>query len=226
MIDATGLLTGSKVLEERDSNYNGHLVVKRDLAWGTYIQADGLTQSGGVVGSIWKNVFRKLPNSSFIVHNSLVLGLGGGTIAKLVLKKYPDAKITGIEIDPLMVALGEKYLGLDSNKVGIVVEDALDYCEQFIGLPVKSVHQFDLIFVDLYCGDKFPDKFENERFLKLIKRRLGKGGIAVFNRLYYGDKRKEAIKFGNKLEGIFTNVKWVYPEANLMFICSDIKKQS
>ena len=223
MIDATGLLTGSKVLLECDSKYNGHLVVKRDLAWGTYIQADGLTQSGGVVGSIWKNVFRKLPNSSFIVHNSLVLGLGGGTIAKLLMEKWhasvgpgrgkPKVKITGVEIDPLMVALGEKYLGLDTKNIEVVIGDAYGYTKKSKG------KKFDLLFVDLYCGDEFPKKFEEKRFLEQVKSLLAKGGVAVFNRLYYDRKRSEAVKFGNKLERIFPKVEWVYPKANLMFIC-------
>ena len=31
--------------------------------------------------------------------------------------------------------------------------------------------------------------------------------------------RTEAVKFGNKLEKIFSKVDWFYPQANLMFIC-------
>ena len=45
-------MLGIKILEERESKYNGHLRVVKTLGMGIYIQADGLTQSGGIVERI------------------------------------------------------------------------------------------------------------------------------------------------------------------------------
>ena len=42
-------LIGTKVLEERHSKFNGDIKVVRRLGFGTYIQVEGVTQSGGVV---------------------------------------------------------------------------------------------------------------------------------------------------------------------------------
>ena len=90
---------GYKILEEKKSKYNGSLKVIRAIGLGTYIQAENLTQSGGIIESMWRSTLRTVHRSLFTVHNVLILGLGGGTIVKLIHKNWPNAKITGIDID-------------------------------------------------------------------------------------------------------------------------------
>lgn len=209
-------MIGIKILEERKSKHNGDIKVVRSLGLGTYIQAGGITQSGGIVKEFWKKTLRKVRSEKLKVKSCLILGLGGGTVAKLVRKYWPETKITGVDIDPEMVDLGRKYLGLDSSRVKIKIQDAFDFCTSTYQL-VPNV--YDLILVDLYVGDKIPKEFESKRFRRLVHGLLTDSGIAVFNRLYFDRKRPEAIKFGNKLEKIFEKVDWFYPQANLMFLC-------
>lgn len=197
-------MLGTKILEERKSEFNGDIKVIRSLGFGTYIQVNGLTQSGGVVESIWKETLKKIKKEK--INKVLILGLGGGTVAKLAKKYWPKSEITGVEIDPVMVELGGKYLGLTDTKV--IIQDAYGFIK-------KNAEIYDLVIVDLYVGDKFPEKFEKEEFLK----KLTKNKLIVFNRLYFGEKRKETVRFGNKLEKIFSKADWFYPQANLMFIC-------
>ena len=197
-------MLGTKILEERKSKFNGDIKVLRSLGCGTYIQVNNLTQSGGVVEAIWKETLRKIRKEK--IKSVLILGLGGGTVAKLAKKYWPESEITGIEIDPMIVELGKKYLGLKNTK--IIIQDAYDYIK-------KNKEKYDFVIVDLYVGDEFPKKFEDEKFLK----KLTKNKLVIFNRLYFGEKRKEAVKFGNKLERIFSKVNWFYPQANLMFLC-------
>lgn len=206
------IMLGTKILEERESKYNGHLRVVRTFGMGNYIQAGGLTQSGGIVESIWKSTLRQITNSKLQITNILILGLGGGTLAKLLRKKFPNSKITGVEIDPIMVELGKKYLKLDDYNIDIKVADVNNY--------TLYANRFDLVIVDMYSGDNFPKEFESEEFLK----KLTKFPIVIINRLYYGDKRPDTVRFGNKLEKIFKKVVWHYPEANLMFILSNEKQ--
>lgn len=204
------LLAGQKVLEEKKSKFNGEIKVVRNLAFGTYLQAGGITQSGGVVRDIWKNTLKEIKKrNKNNIKNCLILGLGGGTLAKLIKEDWPKAKITGIDIDPVMVEMGKKYLGLE--KVKVEIADAYDW------IVKNKKEDFDLVLVDIYQGREFPKKFEEEKFLKL----LTKFKVVVFNCLYYGEKRKEAVKFGKKLEKIFSKVEYFYPEANLMFICQE-----
>jgi spermidine synthase len=195
-------MLGTKILEERESKYNGHLKVVKTLGMGTYIQAGGLTQSGGIVETIWKSTLKQIKDTC---ENILILGLGGGTLAKLLRKKYPKAKITGVEIDPIMIELGKKYLDLDKYNIDIKIQDA------FIFLKNNKNKKYDLLIVDTYFGDKVAEIAGSDPAM---------AEITVFNRLYFGDKRPDTVRFGNNLEKIFKKVTWFYPEANLMFICS------
>lgn len=199
-------MLGIKILEEEKSKFNGNLRVVKSFGLGTYIQAEGLTQSGGVVEGIWKQTLRQVKDKRREIKNVLILGLGGGTVAKLIRKFWPEAKITGVDIDPMIVELGQKYLGLDEVDVDIKIQDAAK--------PIPD--KFDLVIVDLYRGDQFPKEFEDEKFLKS----LTKNKLVVFNRLYYKDKKLSAEEFGKKLQKFFRNVEYFYPEANLMFLCS------
>ncbi len=216
-------LTGTKILEEVDSPINGKIKVVKGLAFGTYIQVDGLTQSGGILKDVWKKPLKRISNFQFPISNVLILGLGGGTVAGLVKEFWPDAKITGVDLDPKMVEMGRKYLGLEKYKVNVVIGDAFDFVKnskfQISTTKSPKFSKFDLILVDLYIGREFPKKFEEESFLLTIKKLIAREGLAIFNRLYYGEKRPEAVRFGNKLEKIFKSVDVVYPEANVMFVC-------
>lgn len=205
-------MIGVKILEERKSPINGKIQVIRSLGLGTYIQADGITQSGGIVESFWRKTLKRILNSKLQIKNCLILGLGGGSAAKWVRKLWPEAKITGVDIDPVMVELGSRYLNLDTSKTKIIIANAANY--------TLYAKRYDLILVDLYVADKFPEKFKTDEFLRLVKQLMTKDSIAIFNRLYYGDKRPLAVKFGQKLQKIFPKVDAFYPEANIMYICS------
>lgn len=209
-------MLGTIILEERESKYNGHLKVVKTWGMGTYIQAGGLTQSGGIVESIWKQTLKKIskawPNNNLVndkklnAKSILILGLGGGTLAKLLRKKYPDAKIIGVEIDPIMIELGKKYLDLDRYDIDIKIIDAFKFLK-------NSKQKYDLLIVDTYLGDKVVEIAE------IAGSDPAMAEITVFNRLYYGNKRPDTVRFGNRLEKIFKKVTWFYPEANLMFLC-------
>mgnify|MGYP001587547899 CR=1 FL=1 len=208
-------LLGTEILEERTSPINGKIKVVKSLGFGTYIQVNNLTQSGGVIEDIWRSTLRTINKQLPTINNCLILGLGGGTAAKLVRKFWPEAKITGVDIDPIMVELGTRHLGLGNSKVKTIIGDAYQYSLKH---KAKS-EKFDLVLVDLYIGYKFPRRFETQNYIHLVRNILSRSGIAVFNRLYYGEKRPEAMKFGKKLEKVFSKVEYFYPEANVMFIC-------
>ena len=212
----TDLLTGQKVLEETQSKYNGEIKVINDLTWGKIIKAGELTQSGGIVAKIWQQALKKVLKEKPIVKKCLILGLGGGSAAKLTRQYWVTSQIVGVDIDERIVNLGKKYLGLGKVDMHIEIMDA----EAFVIKNLKlKITNYDLIIVDLYNGDKFPEKFEKEEFAKNIKKLLNKKGIAVFNRLYGTDHRPDSMRFGRRLEKIFKKVDYIFPQANLVFVC-------
>jgi len=225
----TNLLEGRRVVARVSSPVNGELEVIKDLAFGTYIHGGGLPQSGGLAEEIWKSTLNRVKDlpaqagqESRRVKGCLIVGLGGGSIAKLVRKNWKDAKITGVDVDPVIVELGKKYMKLDKQNVNIIIGDAYKLITNYQLLIPSG---YDLICFDTYVGADFPKKFESVLFLRQVKKLLSEDGIAIFNRLYGPEDRDDAIKFESNLMEVFPEVTRLYPEANIMFVCSqqDVK---
>jgi spermidine synthase len=168
------------------------------------------------VRTIWKYAFDRVKQETE-VSQALILGLGGGSIAKLIRENWKDSKITGVDVDPVIVELGKDYLGLSHLNVDILIGDAYEFLEK-----AKKV-TYDLVCVDTYVGDSFPKQFESPNFLENVKKCLSENGVAVFNRLYYSDKRKAADAFEVELSKHFKFVKSLYPELSALYVCSDKK---
>ncbi len=200
------------IIEEVDSPFNGKLSVERDIAWGVHIRAGGLTQTGGIVNDVWKRTLRFLKEKKPSIGNCLILGLGGGSIAHELVKLWPWIEIKGVDIDEAIVNLGKKYLGLEKSNVYIVIGDASEFIK-------KEKKKYDLVCIDMYKGEDVPEEFTTLEFIKKIKKLLTKDGVAIFNRLYGPEDRLTSMRFGKRLEKVFKQVDYVYPQANVMFVC-------
>lgn len=190
------------------------------------LQVDNLTQSGGLLKNIWNSGLQELNNLTIKqpaspagrFNNVLVLGVGGGTVIQLIEKYFPNAKITGIEIDPEMIELGRKYLNLSENSnLKIIIADAISWVN-------KKYHSsnhgtFDLILVDLYIGNQSPRALINKEFLEKLKTLLSNHGIVIFNRLRNRETKEEIDKFIKKLKTIYPEVSIKKPLVNYLIIC-------
>lgn len=202
-----------QIIEERESPFNGKIKVVKTLE-GVRITVEGVSQSGWLVKKVWNSALKKVKKEKDEIKEALVLGLGGGSAAKLVSKYWPAARITGVDIDCQMIELGEKYLGLgDVINLTKVVGDAEEYVDK-----IEGKKSFNLVLVDVYKGVRIPDKFARINFLKKIKNILSPGGIACFNHLYSAIEKEEADIFGEKVRKVFSASTSVKPEANIIFI--------
>jgi spermidine synthase len=197
-----------KILEQKQSVHSGLIKVVRSGGY-NYISTGPLTQSGGIVRELWWDLLKKVgkPNKSW-----LILGLSGGTIAQIVNKLFPPADITGVEIDPVMIDFGKKYLDLDKIPgLEIVIDDAQHY------LSHSAIQPFNYILVDMYLGDKLPEFVYSPDFLKRLKLL---SPYIIFNHLFYDyPKRQNAKKLVAELEKIFSHVKLIRKLTNLLIIC-------
>lgn len=205
-------LFGNTILHEEESAFNGKLTVMKNLSYGTFILGGGLTQSGGAAEIIWRASLGEIKNKRFRATSAFVFGFGGGSIAKILEEWWKNIKIEGVDIDPVIVRLGQKYLARTSAQV--VIEDAKIYLDKL----TKSKKKYDLVLVDMYKGDTVPSEFEQKVFLEKVSSITNKNGFAIFNRLYYGEKRPIAMKFLKLLESIFGEVDPIFTEGNVMFI--------
>ena len=201
-----------QVLETVTSKFSGEIKVIKSFG-DTYISTGYLTQSGGLVKDVWTPVIKSLSRTYHLEPKTcLILGLAGGTVAKMLSDKFHPREIVGVEIDPIMIDLGKKYLGLgDIPDLEIIVEDAYLYIK-------NNESCIDLILVDLYIGDQLPEFVYSPKFIDKI---LKFGKIVVINHLFYDDAKKAAAQtLIELLKPLFPEIRLHRVLTNLMIICN------
>jgi len=159
----------------------------------------------------------------------LILGFGAGTVAHLLTRRLPGMGIDGVELDPVIVEVGEKFLDLGRvSDFNIICADAARVVASPADYELRFTN-YDVIVVDLYCGGRFPEQFESPEFLLGVNNFLAPGGVAVFNRVFRRGRKDALDRFIEKVERIFgkvelTEVTGPYGFSNLLVIAGWIRK--
>ncbi len=201
-----------KKIVEIYSAVNGKIQIN-EIFGKKYIVVGNLTQSGQSVNQMWKKFFRKIKLIDSNPQQILLLGVAGGTLIHILNNIFPNAKIIGVDIDPLIVNLGKKYFDLDKVKnTQIKISDAQHFVQE---LSQKKNIKFDLIISDLFMGRNIPKFTENKIFLKNLFKLLNPGGLMIFNRLYFQNYKSEARVFLDKIKEMFKDINSYHLDFNI-----------
>jgi spermidine synthase len=107
----------------------------------------------------------------------LLLGLGGGSIAKQLASKGMDVDVC--ELDKRIAYIARKYFYL-SDKVNITVDDARHYIK-------TCKKKYDLIVFDTFKGEDPPNHVFTEESLQETKCLMNKNATVFVNSLGYLD---------------------------------------
>ncbi len=119
----------------------------------------------------------------------LVIGMGGGTFTRMVRRHVTSAVTDAVEIDPVVVEVAKDWFGLvEDQRTRVHITDGAAFLASARG-------KYDIIFLDAYDGEDFPAHLASEAFFRLVKGRLGEGGVAVMN-LAVEDEKIAAGIFG------------------------------
>ncbi len=157
----------------QESRYGRELIVDETFA-SLYRPGDAST------GSVWDAIGAPLllrPKSER--QRLLVLGLGGGSVARQLRLLAPRAEIVAVELDRDVVDVARAEFDLDELGLEVIVDDALAVLE-------RERRRFDAIFEDVFIGrgddvhkpDWIPDPGH-----VLAAKRLKPGGVLVTNTL-------------------------------------------
>ncbi|MET0982709.1 MAG: fused MFS/spermidine synthase [Telluria sp.] len=109
----------------------------------------------------------------------LMVGLGGGSLAKFCYRHFPATRITVLEISAEVIALREQFcLPADDARLRIVHTDAADYLR-------GANASFDVILVDGFDAAGMPEALGSAQFYGDCRRALRSGGVLVANILSY-----------------------------------------
>jgi len=131
----------------------------------------------------------------------LILGNGSGTYATEIKRYFPQARITGVEIDGKITDLAYEYFNL-SEDIKVYTYDGRAF------LNVIN-DKYDLIMVDAYQDITIPFQMSSLEFFNLVKDHLKENGVMVVNLNMRQDTEKNINYYlcdtiANAFDTIFT----------------------
>lgn len=132
-----------------------------------------------LTGSVWDLLFLPalvLPAGKNI--RVLVLGVGGGSVLKMLNEYFSCSHICGVELNPLHIKFAQDYFDVTGSEFDLIEADAIDFVKQYRG------EKFDLIIDDLfYEDDGEPVKVASpdNTWLMNLYAILKPGGVVAMN---------------------------------------------
>jgi predicted membrane-bound spermidine synthase len=179
------LLLGHKrepdVIYQADSHYGELKVVSRLDAGGrpvlTYHPSALYTHSVLYPGE----PLRDLDGSTYLVpallrppRSVLILGSAAGGSSRAIEAAFPEAALTGVDLDPKVHEVATGTFGVDPSRVELITADARMYL-------ADTTKQFDFIVVDLFSGEFIPSHCISLEFFRSVRQRLAPGGSVFVN---------------------------------------------
>lgn len=127
----------------------------------------------------------------------LVVGLGGGSLPVYLHRRYPQALVESVEIDPEVVKVAKSFFGLvEDARMKVHVGDGRAFIEK---APAAA---YDAILLDAFGSLEVPGHLTTLEFLEAVKRAVAPGGVVLsnvwdqrYNRLYDGMQRTHQEAF-------------------------------
>jgi spermidine synthase len=130
----------------------------------------------------------------------LVLGVAGGSVIRTLTDEIKfKGKITGVEIDPTILDIANKYFKLDTiPNLEIVIDDAFEFV-------LKTKTQYDLIIIDIFQDTTMPNFLFEDFFINRINTLLNTNGFILFNTMVITKKDEERnLAYKNKFGGNYS----------------------
>lgn len=125
----------------------------------------------------------------------LLLGLGGGSLARALRHCRPKMSIDAIEYRQAVIDLARRYFALpDDRHFSVFCDDARHY----IGRHSKT---HDLIFMDLYLPQGMDNAQLDNDFLNQCQQNLNDNGVLVFN--FWSNDFQRTLRRQQTLKTVF-----------------------
>jgi spermidine synthase len=121
---------------------------------------------------------RKMMSFLLFVHKPqriLMLGLGGGSLAKYCHRHLPSASTTVLEIDPRILAFRDQFLvPADDARLRVLLGDAAEYLR-------ANEESWDVVMIDAFDRDGFSASVCTRAFYLDVRDALAPQGVMVAN---------------------------------------------
>jgi spermidine synthase len=136
----------------------------------------------------------------------LLIGLGGGSIAKFLLHHLPDAMIEVIEVRADVVKLAHGYFNLPEHpRLKIHIDDA----EHFLSNERSGNRRYDLILIDAFDHDGVSSDIMKNGFFDSCSSLLNNNGVIAIN--LWSSHSEEYSRLLDTLESMFNRNTLILP---------------
>ncbi len=172
-----------------ESIYNGLLEIKYNNG-NLILDSKKANYSYGGLHKVFQYILKKYKNTIINANSILLLGLGGGSVVKILRKELGiKTKITAIDYDKSVFEIAEKNFHLSNfENLDIVNEDA----EFFVN---KTQQKFDVIIIDLFNDNIVPLQFLSKSFINSVTNLINTNGWLIFN--FIPDNKSQNEDFNN-----------------------------
>jgi spermidine synthase len=109
----------------------------------------------------------------------VMVGLGGGSLAKFCYRYLPHCRITVLELNPDVIALRDQFaIPRDNARFRVIEADAVAYMS-------KLDNSADVLLVDGFDADGLPPALGSAAFYADCRRALRPGGVMATNIFSY-----------------------------------------
>ncbi len=113
------------------------------------------------------------------VEDALIIGLGGGSLARHLLYYFPDCRLRAIEYRASVVKIARSHFGLPlDSRLKVIVDDAGAYVPHH---AQTCGDQYSLILIDAFDIEGMAESIASLAFFDACKTLLKRDGILVIN---------------------------------------------
>lgn len=141
---------------------------------------------------------------------ALLLGLGAGTVARLLHERFGEVPTVGVDDDRAVIDFARELLH-DLPALTIEHGDAFSYIER----AASADEHFDYVAIDLYRGDHLAHGVVGRPFLRGLRTIAQPRGLVIFN-LFFERRVYDRIR---RIERVFKVVKRDLAHRNLVLWC-------
>ncbi len=114
-----------------------------------------------------------------VPHRVLLLGLGGGSLARFLISQFDQCSVDAVERRPGVVDIARTYFGLPRDaRLSIEVAEAVEHTESLARVLEAA---YDLILVDAYDHQGMDSSVNAEEFFSACARLLRPTGVVSIN---------------------------------------------
>lgn len=118
--------------------------------------------------------FNPAPYSPERLESVAIIGLAGGTVARQVTEVFGPVPIDGFEIDPEIIAVGQRYFDMNQPNLNAIPQDGR------VGLK-GSERRYSLVAIDAYQPPYIPWHLTTQEFFQEIHDHLTPDGVLAIN---------------------------------------------